>query len=140
MNCVYRSIFNRISGFLFSSKWPTLQLSFVHRRFFALGPLKLSPLGRGLYVYSDPSVITFIWFCHSIRHSRIYRKNRHIQALRATTSGIAKVDNISKNLPTCCLWIPLTNYCQRLHTQTIPEVVPSKACTYSPAVSGVAQI
>ena len=97
MNCVYRLIFNRISGFLFSTEWPTLQLSLVHRRFFALGPLKLSPLGRGLYVYSDPSVITLIWFCHSIRHSRIYRKNRHIQAFRATTSGIAKVDNISKN-------------------------------------------
>ena len=45
-----------------------------------------------------------------------------------------------QQLVTCCLWIPLTNHFQRLPIQTIPEVVAPKACTHSPAVSGVARI
>ena len=46
-----------------------------------------------------------------------------------------------QQLVSCCLWIPMTNHCRRLPTQTmIPEVVAPKACTHSPAVSGVAQV
>lgn len=45
-----------------------------------------------------------------------------------------------QQLVSCCLRIPLTNHCQRLPAQTIPEVAAPKACTHSPAVSGVARM
>ena len=138
MNCVYHIFdFNRISAFLFSSKWPTLQLSLVHRRFSALGTRIGFTVLSYLYVYYDLSVITFIWFCHSIRHSRIYRENRDTLVAEQLLRSLSWTTSFA----TCCFWIPLTNHCQRLLTQTlIPELVPSKACTHSPAVSGVVQI
>ena len=66
MYFVYHLIFNRISGFLFSSKWPKLQLSLVHRRFFALGTRISFTVLSHLHVCSDLSVITLVLSLNSI--------------------------------------------------------------------------
>ena len=87
MKCVYHLIFSRICGFLFSSKWPTLQLSLAHRRLFALVLALVSLWLSHLYICSDLSVIT--WFCLSIRYSRIYRENGDKLLGQQLNSGIA---------------------------------------------------
>ena len=86
MNCVSRLIFNRISGFLFSSKWPTLQLSLVQRLFFALRTRIAFTVLSHLHVYSDLSVINLVLSLNSPLQNL---KRKWPQAFSATTSGIA---------------------------------------------------
>ena len=86
MNCLYRLISNRISRFCFRPTWPTLQLSLVHRLFFALRTRIGFTVLSQLHVYSDLGVIDLVLSLNS-PFQNLQRKWE--KAFSATTSGIA---------------------------------------------------